>query len=67
MVLASILILAILFQSSEKGLDGAFGGSGNSGESMGHTRRGIELRLYHITIFVSLLLAGSLLVTILVA
>jgi protein translocase SecG subunit len=63
-VLSAIIILAILFQSSEKGMDGAFGGGSSESGSGSSTKRGLELRLYHITIFVSILLAGSALVKI---
>jgi len=55
----------VLFQSSEKGMDGAFGGSSLGGESIGSTKRGFELTLQRTTVFLSILLAGSVLIKIL--
>ncbi len=66
-VLSLLTVIAILFQSSEKGMDGAFGGGSSGSDSGSSTKRGLELRLYHITIATSLLLAGSIIVKIIFA
>jgi len=62
MALSVLVILTVLFQSSEKGMDGAFGGSSVGGESIGTTKRGFELTLYRSTLFFSILLAGSMII-----
>jgi len=64
MVLSILIILAVLFQSSEKGMDGAFGGSASSDGPIGTTKRGFELTLYRSTLFFSILLAGSMIIRI---
>ncbi len=62
-ILSLLIIATVLFQHSEKGMDGAFGGSSNGGESLARTKRGIELTMYRSTIFFSILLSGSLLIS----
>lgn len=64
MILSIIIIIAVLFQHSEKGMDGAFGGSSLGGESIGTTKRGLELTLYRATLFFAILLAGSMIIRI---
>jgi protein translocase SecG subunit len=66
-VLASLLIVTVLLQKSEKGMDGAFGGASLGTESIGTTKRGFDLTLYKSTIFFSLLLAGSLIIKFILA
>jgi len=61
-VLSILITLAVMFQHSEKGMDGAFGGSSVGGDSVGTTKRGFELTLYRATLFFSILLAGSMII-----
>ncbi len=62
MILSALIVVCVLFQHSEKGMDGAFGGSSVGGESVGTTKRGFELTLYRATLFFSIILAGSLII-----
>ncbi|MDD4901440.1 MAG: preprotein translocase subunit SecG [Patescibacteria group bacterium] len=48
-VIAILLMLAILFQNRGVGLSGVFGGSGN----VFRTKRGIEKKLFYLTIILS--------------
>lgn len=61
LILSILLIVAILMQQRGAGLGSAFGGAGNSYR----TKRGIEQKLFHATIVLSILffataLAGHL-------
>lgn len=67
LILSVLIILTVLFQHSEKGMDGAFGGSSAGGESIGTTKRGFELTLYRATLFFSILLSGSMIIQVMFA
>lgn len=56
-VLALMLTALILTQQTDAALGSAFGGSG--GENIARTRRGGELFLFRLTIFIALLFALS--------
>lgn len=51
--LSILLVIGILFQRSEAGLGGAFGGDGMGGGT--YTRRGAEKTLFRFTIVVAIL------------
>jgi len=53
-ILAVLLIAAILLQARGTGLGAAFGGGGN----VYRTKRGVEKKLFHLTIVVSILFFG---------
>lgn len=55
-VLSVLLVGAILLQINEAGLGAGFGGGG---ETIEHTRRGSEKRLFQITIILGILFAFS--------
>lgn len=57
-VLSALLVGAILLQQSEGSLGSAFG-SGQSGASAWHTKRGLEKQLFIATIILALLFAIS--------
>lgn len=63
LVLAILLTLAILIQARGTGLGAAFGGDGN----MYRTKRGIEKKLYQLTIVLAILFFGVALANTLVA
>ena len=56
-VLAVLLTVAVLFQQSEAGAGGAFGGSDSV--SSWRTRRGFEKFLFHATIVLAILFVVS--------
>ncbi|MDH5442342.1 MAG: preprotein translocase subunit SecG [Candidatus Nomurabacteria bacterium] len=56
-IFAVLLILSVLFQQSEAGLGGAFGGSDTDG--IHHTRRGFEKFLFISSIVLGILFAVS--------
>ncbi|PCI20334.1 preprotein translocase subunit SecG [Candidatus Wolfebacteria bacterium] len=56
-ILSIILVIAIILQQSGAGLGGALGGGG--GDTVYHTRRGLEKFLFYLTIVVSILFAVS--------
>ena len=53
-VLAVLLVTVILLQARGTGLGAAFGGEGN----VYRTKRGIEKKLFHLTIILSILFFG---------
>lgn len=53
-ILVVILVTAILLQARGTGLGGAFGGEGN----VYRTKRGVEKKLFHLTIAVAILFFG---------
>ena len=62
-VLATLLVLGILFQQRGAGLGGAFGG----GDGFGfNTRRGAEKVLFNVTIVISILFVFSTLIAIII-
>jgi len=63
-VLSVLLVAAILFQRSEAGLGGAFGGDSFSGAE--HTRRGFEKNLFYATIVIAILFGLSAFIVLLV-
>lgn len=54
MILAVLLVVSILLQSSGTGLGAGFGGEGNTYR----TKRGLEKKLFHATIMISILFFG---------
>ena len=61
-ILAIILIIAVLFQHSEAGAGGAFGGGDGAG--LHHTRRGFEKFIFITTIVIGSLFAISAVIAI---
>lgn len=59
LVLSIIVIVTILLQRSDRGLDGAFGGS-DSGNGIQYKRRGAELFLFRASIVSALALVISI-------
>lgn len=59
LVISILLIIVIILQRSDKGLDGAFGGS-DTGGGIKYKRRGPELFFYRSTIALSILLVASI-------
>ena len=66
-ILAVIIIGSILLQSSDNGLEGAFGGSGVTSDTLTVTRRGPEAFFFQTTIFTAILLLGLLVATAIVS
>lgn len=60
--LAIILVVAVLFQHSEAGAGGAFGGGDGAG--LHHTRRGFEKFIFITTIVIGSLFAMSAIIAI---
>lgn len=63
LVISVLLIIAIIFQRSDKGLDGAFGGSSDSGVGAKIKRRGPELFFFNVTIILAIALVGTALIS----
>ncbi|MBU0646273.1 preprotein translocase subunit SecG [Patescibacteria group bacterium] len=61
-ILAILLITVILLQARGTGLGAAFGGEGN----IYRTKRGIEKKLFHFTIILSILFFGVALANVLI-
>lgn len=61
-IFAIILIIAVLFQHSEAGAGGAFGGGDGAG--LHHTRRGFEKFIFITTIVIGSLFAISAVIAI---
>lgn len=61
-ILAIVLIVAILFQHSEAGAGGAFGGGDGAG--LHYTRRGFEKFIFITTIIIGSLFAISAIIAI---
>jgi len=61
-ILSVILVVAILFQHSDAGAGGAFGGGDGGG--LYHTRRGFEKFIFTTTIIIGILFAISSVVAI---
>ena len=57
-ILAILMVTAIMLQTSEAGVGGAFGGGDTFGGSH-HTRRGFEKVLFNTTIILAILFAVS--------
>lgn len=53
-ILAVLLVIVVLLQSSGTGLGSAFGGEGN----VYRTKRGIEKKLYYATIIIAISFLG---------
>jgi len=56
-VLSILLIIVVLLQQSDGNLGGAFGGGDDFSET--HTRRGLEKKLFQLTIVLGILFALS--------
>lgn len=63
LVSSILLIISIIFQRSDKGLDGAFGGSSDSGVGAKIQRRGPELFFFQVTIVLAIVLVGTALIS----
>lgn len=63
LVVSLLLIVSIIFQRSDKGLDGAFGGSSDSGVGAKIKRRGPELFFFQATIVLAIALVGTALIS----
>lgn len=61
-ILAVLLVTVILLQARGTGLGAAFGGEGN----VYRTKRGIEKKLFHFTIILSILFFGVALANVLI-
>ena len=61
-ILAVLLVTVILLQARGTGLGAAFGGEGN----VYRTKRGIEKKLFHLTILLSILFFGVALANVLI-
>jgi protein translocase SecG subunit len=65
LIISILLIIVIVLQRSDKGLDGAFGGS-DTGGNVKFRRRGPELFYYRATIVLAIALVAVALVTIII-
>lgn len=63
LVASVLLIISIMFQRSDKGLDGAFGGSTDSNVGAKVQRRGPELFFFQATIILAIILVGTALIS----
>jgi protein translocase SecG subunit len=63
LVASVLLIISIMFQRSDKGLDGAFGGSTDSNVGAKTQRRGPELFFFQATIVLAIILVGTALIS----
>ena len=66
-IIAVSLIILILFQQRGTALGSAFGGGGSSGGSGFYaTRRGIQQKIYWVTIILGILFIGLSLITLVI-
>lgn len=65
LVVSILLIIAIVMQRSDKGLDGAFGGS-DTGGGVKYRRRGPEQFFYQSTIVLAIALVGATVASIII-
>ncbi len=66
LIISILLTVVILFQRSDKGLDGAFGGS-DTGGGVKYKKRGAELFMHNATIVLAVLLVISVIIPLLSA